>query len=333
MLPFLILNVQSKLKDFTADMYNKEFSPKKKGNNRVWCFLVYKPYVKGLKSFEVALEQSKILTNGSIAYGKINCQAEQRLCEKLHLETFPSILIKNRTYDINYQEQPNPVRIAKEAFMIVNSSLVEEVNDFWIDDYRSKPTAILFTRKKGIPGYWAAISRVYNKKIRVGICHDDGLYDEFGVTTVPQIVFYNGDKTVPHEGSRKFRFVNETANAFLNDRQSKSPIGADFHVNAEFPEYCYDYTKTCIFRNDEFIDPDLDELRNRFRDPKFHFFIGKSDFPFKNIKEGAVVIYNAKKGGIIVEEDIHKAQSAIDRVIDGTAKFKSISKEDISMEL
>lgn len=315
---------QSKLKEFTVEMYNKEFSHKKKGNNRVWTFLAYKPYVKNLKLYESAIEHAKILTNGSIAYGKINCQAQTRLCESLKIENFPSIIIKNRTYDISYNEQPNPVRITKEAFRIVNSSLVEEVNDFWLDDYRAKPTAILFTCKKGIPGYWAAISRVYNKKLRVGICHDDGLFEEFGIKDVPQIVFYNDTKTIPHEGARKFRYVNESANAFLNERPSKSPIGADFHVNAEFPEYCYDYQKTCIFCNENFIDPELDELRNHFRDPKFQFFIGKSGLPFKDIKSGAIVIYSAKKEGIIIEEDIKKAQSAIDRVIDGTAKFKSI---------
>ena len=318
----------------TFDMYKREFG-RKKITSRVWCILGYKPYVKNLKLFETAIEQAKIITNGSIAYAKINCQAETALCSQLKISEYPSIIFKNRTNSKDYQEPPNPARIVKIAMSLVNSSLVEEIDDFWIEDYREKPTAILFTSaaERGVPGFYAAISRVYQKKLRCGICHDESLYDEFGIKTIPSLVFYNGDKTVVHEGKLKFRYVNETVNAFLHNRQSRSPVGGDFHVNNEFPEVCYDYSKTCIFTNEEFITPEMDEMKNKVKAKQFQFFVGKDNFPFKDIPAGACVIYSAKKDGIIVVSDPTKVSTQLDRVVDGTAKFRSLGDFQFSAEL
>lgn len=334
MLPFFFSISQSKLPEMTAELYKREFG-KKKGSKRVWCILGYKPYVKNLNTYETAIEQAKVITNGSIAYAKVNCQAEEAICKNFQFSQYPSIIFKNKTTQRDFQEPPNPSRIVKNAFALVNSSLVQEIDDFWIEDYREHPTAILFisAAKRGVPGGYAALSRVYAQKIRFGICHDDSFLDEFNIKEVPTLAFYDGERTVLHEGRLKFRYMNETANAFLHKRQSRSPVGSDFHTNNEMPEVCYDYTKTCIFTNEEFVDPELDEVRNKFRQGQFQFFVGKQDFPFSNIPDGATVVYSAKKEGIIVEKDVGKIASILDRVIDGTAKFKSLRRYIFSAEL
>ena len=335
MFSFLFLIFSSSLiKEMTADIYRKEFA-KKRISSRVWCLLGYKPYVKNLKIFETAIEQAKIITNGSIAYAKINCQAEPTLCQQLKINDYPTIIFKNRTQTLDFQEPPNPSRIVKIAMSLVNSSLVQEIDDFWLEDYREKPTAILFASgsKRGVPGWFAAISRVYQKSLRCGICHDESLLDEFGIKSIPTLAFYDGDRTILHEGKLKFRFVNETANSFLHKRPSRSPVGGDFHVNSELPEVCYDYSKTCIFTYEDFITPEMDEMKNKIKSQQFQFFVGKDNFPFKNIQNGECVIYSAKKDGIIVVSDPSKVPTQLDRVVDGTAKFKSLGDFQYGAEL
>ena len=171
---------------------------------------------------------------------------------------------------------------------------------------------------------------VGDNRIHVGV---EANYQLGFTDTYSKKDLYDNDRTVVHEGKLKFRFVNETVNAFLHNRQSRSPVGGDFHVNNEFPEVCYDYSKTCIFTNEEFITPEMDEMKNKVKAKQFQFFVGKDNFPFKDIKAGACVIYSAKRDGIIVVSDPSKVSTQLDRVVDGTAKFKSLGDFQYTAEL
>ena len=332
MFNFLICLVFSKIETMTKDKFNLEQTKKK--NKDVWCFLFYTPYCKKYKDYYIALEQTHALVEGAIKFATINCQGESSLCSNFKVTDYPSIGFWNKSKFSDFQEPPNPSRIAKIALNHINNNLIKEVDDFWLDDFREKPTAILFTNKKKIPGYWNAISKLFPpSKLRFGICRDEDLTLEFGVKTFPSIVFFNKTSTIYHEGDFKYRFIKESVLAFYENRESKSPVNSDFNVNSAFPEICYESGITCIFSYDNFIDPKLDEIRIHFKNDPFKFFVGIDQFPFQNINRGEFVIFNSKKPGIIIVKDLLKLTTTLDRVLDGGAKFQNLNKFNYSNEL
>ncbi|OHT16561.1 hypothetical protein TRFO_13159 [Tritrichomonas foetus] len=332
----LLFLTQSKIEPITREKYVKEVT-QGKNKNRVWVFLLYTPFCKKYKEALNALEQAQILTNGTVKYGIVNCQGESTLCQSVFkVAEYPTIIFKNKTIISTFQETINPKSIAKTALKFIPTTNVQIVDDFWIDDFRDQPTAILFTQKTNIPGYWAALSRVFPpSKLRFGICNDDGLFQDYNVTTTPTIVFYNQTHEVVHESLRKIRFLKETAISFVQKRPNKSPLTVEFYLNSQFPEICYDYTVSCVLAYDNFVDPKLDDIRTNFKNDPFRFFVGDDHFPFSQAKRGQFVIYNAKKSSIIIVEDISLLSAALDRVIDGGAKWTQLKqlKYDYNLEL
>lgn len=230
--------------------------------------------------------------------------------------------------------QINPLLIAKSALKMVNSANVEVVDDFWIDDIRNTPTAILFTKKQKVPGYFSALSRTFKSRgMRFGICNDEGLWNDYNVTSVPTIVLYNETQTVEHEGPLKLRYVKESIRAFFEARESRAPMHADFYVNTELPEVCYDYSVSCVFSYDNYVDPKVDQVRIQFKNDPFRFFVGTDPLPFPGLKPGDFVVFNAKKMSIIKVSDVADLAPALDRVIDGGAKWTPLKNYEYVPEL
>ncbi|KAK8882075.1 hypothetical protein M9Y10_044715 [Tritrichomonas musculus] len=324
-----------RLETITLDKYSKEVN-QGKNRNKVWVFLLYVPFCKRFRESFTALEQAEILTNGSVKYGIINCQGDSSLCSTFKVTEYPSIVLKNRTTFSIYQEKLNPKSIVKNALSYIPTSNINSVDDFWIDDLREgKPKAILFTQKNKIPGYWAALSRIYPpSKVQFGICNEEGLFNDYNITNTPSIVFYNHSKDYVFEGLRKIRFLKESLSAFLTEREDKTPALSEFYVNEQIPEVCFDYSISCIFSYDNFVDPKLDDVRSQFKNDPFKFFVGDTHFPFVRIaKRGQYVIYSAKKNSVIVVNNLSLLPPALERVIDGGAKWIPIQSFLYSAEL
>lgn len=336
MLSFLFLSLScSKIPLITFDKYATEVL-QGKNKNRVWVFLFYVPFCKKYKEYLSCMEQSQILTNGSVKYGLINCQGEANLCSKFKITEYPTIIIKNKTTITLFEEQLNPKSVVKNALNHIPKANVQFVDDFWIDDLRDgKPTAILFTKKSEIPGYWGALSRTYPKtKVQFGICNDEGLFQDYNITKVPTVVFYHHSDTIVYEGLRKIRFLKESLKSFIEKSEDKTPLISDFYVNEQFPEICYDYTISCVFSYDNFVDPKLDEVRSHFKKDQFRFFVGDTNFPFvKFAKRGQYVIFSSKKNAVIQVADLPALPPVLDRVLDGGAKWIQLKDFSYTSEL
>lgn len=322
------------LERFSREKY-AEFVKNKAQRRVVWVLLFYTPFCKKHKEYLQAVEQAMVLTNGTVKYGHVNCQADQNLCSSYGINEYPTILIRNYTASRFYTDQINPVTISKQALKMIHPGLVQYVDDFFIDELREKPTAILFKKTPKLPGYWAALSRsIPRNKLRFAFCPDDFRMDDYNVTNVPTIVFYNATSSVIYDSFPKIRYLKEFAKAFIENREPNSPAIADFHFNVEFPEVCYDYSVSCVFSYDEYVDPKADEVRIHFKNDPFQFFVGTDHFPFPNInaKLGQYVIYSGKKKAIITA-DINSLTTTLERVLDGGAKWNQLQKYEYLPEL
>jgi hypothetical protein len=333
MLALLVAFSFSKIVPLTPETYSSDVTGSK-GKNRAWVLFLFVPFCKRYKETLQAIEQAMAITNGTAHYGSVSCQAYPQICNALGVDTHPSIIFKNRTAKLELDGPLNPVTIAKQALRFVSPASVKVVDDFWIDDLRVKPTAILFTKKQKVSAPFAALARSFPRsQMRFGICNDESLTADFNISVVPSVVFFNETATVPHEGPLKIRFLKESASAFLEGRESRAPVHAEFFVNSELPEICYDYTVSCVFSYDNYVDPKVDDVRVHFKNDPFRFFVGTDTLPFPGIQLGDFVIFNAKKKGIIVVKDVAKLTLALDRVIDGGAKWQTLTKFEHSLDL
>ena len=310
LLLFLGFAAKKRLPFMAAQLFGSEFSNKKK--NPTWALLFFTPYCKNYKPALKAFEEASELSSGAVKFGLVNCQADTTLCKQFRVESYPTIGFKNFTTFSEYGNVLNPVLIAKESLSFVRPRNVKDVDDFWMDDYREKPTAILFTDKPGIPGYISALSRT--TKLRIGICRDESLASEFGAS-FPSLYFYNKTSSVKYTGKHRYSHVLEAANAFLEHRESSVSSATDFHSLSEFKEECYDYRKTCVISTFDFVDPKFEDVKNHYKSGSFSFFIG----PYKNHKDGEIVIYSGKKSATIIVDDVTKLIPVLDRILDGSA--------------
>jgi hypothetical protein len=334
----------SKIETVTHEVFNAEILAKK-NRHRPYALLLYTPCAKRFKESFQALDQAAVISNGTVYYGMVNCQGERALCSRLYrTENLPIIVVGNSTTHHEIDAPFNPVSIAKHALQYIASPSIKVVDDFWLDDLEDipsqdkktfkKPTAILFTKRDRIPAYFRALSRCFNSsQFRFGICNDESLIENFGVTEIPSIVFYNATAVLPHEGPRRIRFLKESAAAFLEGRESRAPVHSEFYVNTEFPEICYDYSVSCVFSYDNVVEPKLEETRVQFKNDPFRFFVGTDPLPFPGIRQGDFVVFNAKKMAIINVKDVAQLAGTLDRVLDGGAKWTPLAKFDYHADL
>lgn len=305
----------------------------KKNTDNVFCLLIYSPFSRKLSDYISAINKTRILTCDSIKYFMLKydgTNTERNFNVKL--EDLPCFVFVNKTNRIVVKDQLNPKELSRIGYSFISEDNIQFVDDFWVDDYRKNNTVIYFTDKHKIPSFLKPLQKM--KNLKIGVCDDIDLMKEFTDLKPPALIFYGENKTYIHDGPLKYRFIRQTAISFLNNATQRSiSTSGEYRNNLEFPEICFDVRKLCLLLYDDFIDPEFETKKNQFTKSNVEYFFGRENFPLNiNVKPGMYIIYNYKKDGIIVLNNITELNNAFDRIIDGTAKYQSANLH-VSYEL
>jgi hypothetical protein len=135
----------------------------------------------------------------------LDCNDFESLCNKEKVMKYPTFRI--------YPAFPAPTqdyeddtidfdKLKKLAMKFVTSRVIEITQnnyDTFINENPSKPKALLFTDKKGVPGIYKALSAHFDKTLLFGLIRDSeqGLVAKYKVKTYPAVFLINNKDAKP----------------------------------------------------------------------------------------------------------------------------------------
>lgn len=200
----------------------------------------------------------------------------------------------------------------------------------WIEE--SLASVVLFTDQIKVPTIWSVLSLEYsNQFIRFGICNEFHIHRELSITRLPTIIFYNSSNQIKYHGEMNEHDLKAAIDSFLNQTLTESHDLDDegFYRYSEFKSQCMG-RDFCILYTGPEVNDEYRKIQSISKRHQMKFFYGNKNLPFKQLKEDTYYIWNPRRKAVIHVDQIQELSAAIDRVIDGGAKWTKISDLDKS---
>jgi hypothetical protein len=202
----------------------------------------------------------------------------------------------------------------------------------WLDE--SLPSVVLFTDQIRVPTVWAGLSLHYREQfIRFGICSEFHIHREMSIARLPTVYFYNGSTGIRYRGEMRESDLRLAIDNFLNGTLEPDAEFDDegFYKMSEFEEHCRG-RDFCVLHTGPNLVEEYRRIRIVCKRHPMKFFYGEGDLPLKNLKAGQYYVWNPRRKGVIAVEKVSELNGAIDRVIDGGARWMSLNEVDGSSE-
>jgi len=275
---------------------------------------------KAEHQFEKASEMS-----GEIAkFGIVNISTDPFVGARMKLEFIPAMYIF-------YSGGQELYRGQLKADAIVNAisdkmpSFVRTFDRKWLEE--SIPSVVLFTDQIKVPTLWATLSLKYREQfIRFGMCSEFHIHKEFSIARLPTVMFFNSTSQVRYRGELTETDIKQSIDSFLNGTLSVEDVIDDegFYRFSEFEDQCRG-RDFCVLYTGKKISEEYRNLRIVCRRHPMKFFYGQEAIPFKGMKKDNYYIWNPRREGIISIDSIESLTGAVDRVIDGGAKWTKLN--------
>lgn len=335
MLSFFLASVLSyspHVKHLNAPAF-RDFVVNRKGSE-IWVVLFVGRYVNqeniDEKNF-VAIEEIEKAANQSYKfcnYGIVNITQDPFLAARNQIQYIPCIHI----YFQGGMEEYRGNHKADAYLEAVSNRMPNLVRNFdrkWVDD--NVPSVVLFTDQIKSPTLWSALSIEYKDAfVRFGICSDFYMHRQYNIARLPTVMYFNSTFQFRYKGELTEENLKTSIDQFLNGTISTDDDFDDegFYHFSEFKDQCYgrDFCVLSTFSN---ISDTLREIRLNSRRHPMKFFYGASDFPLKVIKAGKFYIWKPRGHGLITVDYLEELSPAIDRVLDGGARFKRLKEDEL----
>ena len=307
----------------------------KRPKDEIWIIMFHTDTNFQSKKLYPKFLNASILAGGMLRFGVIDTKQQPVLTREFKLRSQPSFIVFHQKGQTEYDGDGDPDDLIEFASQYLIDNTVE-INDSWImpsPDTKSKPAAILFTRKKNVPTLWKGISHVFKKKknVVIGICRNEKLFSKFGVKDLPSIMFINSTYKYTYK-KLQFAKIERTLEKFLSkDLKIENDDVPDVILPSnDFSFECIGRLKICIVDTKKGDDPSFEEMHRVYSSMQFKWFKGISGIPFDFIKENEIWIYNPKVDGFIKVDNIVSMGSILEKVyessIDWTRKNDLVNK-------
>lgn len=195
----------------------------------------------------------------------------------------------------------------------------------WLEE--SLASVVLFTDQIKVPTLWSILSLEYrNHFIRFGICNEFHIHRELGISRLPTIIFYNSSNQIKYHGEMNEQDLKTAIDSFLNQTLTETHDLDDegFYRYSEFKSQCTG-RDFCVLYTGSDVSDDYRKIQTISKRHQMKFFYGNQNLPFKQLKENTYYIWNPRRKAVIQVDEIQGLSPAIDRVIDGGAKWTKIS--------
>ncbi|OHT06443.1 hypothetical protein TRFO_25557 [Tritrichomonas foetus] len=303
----------------------------KRDETSVWLILFVglhkKQCFKAQREFKRAAQQVGKLAKFAV----VNITEEPILQRRLGIEYIPFVKVYYPGGSEDYRSKLT-VNGLVEAVTERMPNFVRTFDRKWIEE--SLPSVVLFTDQIKVPTLWASLSLDFRDQfVRFGICSEFHIHRELSIVRLPTIIFYNSTNQVKYHGEMKEDELRQAISSFVNGTLSTDSDFDDegFYRFSEFQDQCYGRDYCVLFTGPELSDV-YRKLRVISKRHQMKFFYGNNDIPFKQLRENTYYIWNPRRKAVIQVDKVDELSSALDRVIDGGArwtKVEELGKEEL----
>lgn len=289
--------------------------------NEVWLVM----FVAGESdqaAFEAFRNASEI-SSGMVKFAMLDVRRAPSIPARYELRTFPSWRVFHGQSVSEVKASPTVNNFLKICLRLVED-FSQNVTAEWKNEFTGKPAAILFTNQEKT-AFWSGISSYFAKKdVRIGTCRDPALAAEFGVTTLPKLVFFNGSARHEYTGDLKFRAIKAAIEEWFKNRlEREEPEETDeMMMPDQFVPQCVGGKHLCVLAATKTPPEGMNVLvKSGHGRRHIKCFAGAVNLPYKFMEAGGVWIYNPRRDAFIHVTDTSTLMQTMDRVIDGSAKW------------
>lgn len=308
----------------------------KRPKDEIWIVMFHTDTNFQSKKLYPKFLNTSVLAGGMFRFGVVDTKQQPLLTRDFMLRSQPSFIVFHQKGQSEYDGDGEPDDLIEFASQYLKDNTVE-INESWIPPFnnaKSKPAAILFTKKKVVPTLWKGISHIFGKKknVLVGICRSDEVFSKFGIKNLPEIVFVNSTFNYTYNKKLQFAKIERTLEKFLSKtlKIENDDVPDVILPSNDFSYECIGRLKICILNTKKGDDPSFEEMHRVYSTMQFKWFKGVSGIPFDFIKENEIWIYNPKVDGFIKVNNVVSMGDILEKVyessVEWTRKYDLVNK-------
>jgi thiol-disulfide isomerase/thioredoxin len=295
--------------------------------HEVWLVMFSGPNCPACSQALPRFNNASRIASGMIRFAVLDTQRAPEIANEFDIRALPTFRVFHSRGDADFVGKRKERDFVNEAASYLED-LSAPVERSWLDSMLSRPSAMLFTDKPKTPPIWAGISTAFHgKSIRIGTSKEDpDMRALYNVSRIPSVLFMNGTLSKVYKGKIAFIDLKEAIETFFERRlkiENQTVIEGDFAVPADFEASCLGGRQNCILYVGKNPHKILQQLATRYAKHTMRWFVGVKDLPFPFMEAGGVWVYNPRRDGFLHVPEIEELPEALDRVLDGSAKWKS----------
>jgi hypothetical protein len=263
-------------------------------SDAVWVVAFIDPAEPLCRDIPQVLTDAAATSDALLNFGIVDVSTEQTLMFQFEVRMVPLIFILQQKSRILYKGKRSAAALIKAAVKRIPDRALKATED-WNSDGRD--SVILFTNKTVTPPIWAAVSCVFQGRLRVGISADSAVHKAFKIEKTPTILFQNRTYRTVYSGENSFMELRKSIGEFLKgEYEEPFRFISDFFLPEEFTEECGNFSGFCVVHVDSDLDPKFKDVQQKFKDRKVKFFYGDEDLPYEFMEHGKVYVIQQHKG-------------------------------------
>ena len=284
------------------------------------CFIMFvqkrSPRCKAIfPDFQEAANKSV----GMVKYISVDIKEHPKVAYLYTVRAVPAFRIVHPKGDNEYKGDTSSESLIEAPLKYIPNK-AKLIDESWLPSPTAPMSAILFTNKKIVPALWAAISCNYESdKMRIGFTRSPQLMSN--VAPPGSIVFIYKDIVSIYNGQLTYFAVTQAMKAFEEDPKASGTsvsLVTEIRDREQFEQSCRNTGKICIFEVKR-SDSKFEEIAKTNHHGPFRFHKCDDKCPFDGMAN--YVIFHGKRNNIISVESIDDLPGALDRVLDGGAKW------------
>lgn len=327
MLLFLLQAVVA-VEQLTTSSFQRMVDNRKR--HEVWMVMFTGQTCPACKMAYPQFEEASKLSGGMVRFGVIDIHRSLEISERFDCRMIPQFRIFHAKGDSDYVGNRQDRSFLNSAISYIED-FTEPVDASWEGSLVAKPAAILFTDKAQSPAIWSAVSSYFHgKSVRVGLCSDEELQTQYGVTSVPEVRFMNGTASEVYKGKVDFKGIRQAMEVFFAKRLEmiNQEVGGSFYDVSRFEELCLGGRQNCIVCGMDKATEEMERLARTYARRKLLWFTGTEALPYDFLRSGGVWFYNPRRDGFVRVQNEEDIETTMESMLDGVLKW---TKRDVLM--
>jgi thioredoxin-like negative regulator of GroEL len=306
--------------DLTTE--NWEMHIEQRDPDTVWFITFLTDALPPCRELHGILQKAATEADGMVRFGVIQADREERLALRFQVRILPTMFILHKGGRVDYTEKRSERAIVSAAAKYIPDKSAIASPDWGTDGQES---VILFTDRKKTPPIWAAISALYQGKIRVGLSTDRSLMSQFNVTKTPTILFVNKTVQIVYTGKTAFTSLSQAIDDFIkHEYEEPFQFNADFFLPEEYKDESQNFTGYCVIHTVSDLDPALKLLQTKLKSAKLKFFYGEEDLPFDFMKPDQIYIIAPHKQSGMRLNSVSELEPVLQRIFEGRGEWTAL---------